>query len=67
MANLNSLLDLPEGTTLTRAIDINNRGQVLAYAVTAIPEPETYALMLIGLGVIGFMVRGKKAENEANS
>jgi probable HAF family extracellular repeat protein len=67
MTNLNSLLDLPEGIILTRAIDINNRGYVLAYAVTSIPEPETYALMLIGLGLIGFMAHGKKAENEANS
>ena len=63
MVNLNSLLDLPEGIILTKAIDINNQGQVLAYAVTSVPEPETYVLMLIGLSVIGFMARGKKAEN----
>jgi hypothetical protein len=29
-------------------------------AVTAIPEPETYALMLAGLGVVGFMVRRRE-------
>ena len=26
-------------------------------SVTAVPEPETYALMLAGLGLIGFSVR----------
>ena len=29
--------------------------------VTAIPEPETYALMLAGLGVLGFVARRRKA------
>ena len=30
-------------------------------AVTAVPEPETYALMLAGLGVLGFVARRRKA------
>lgn len=29
--------------------------------VTAVPEPETYALMLAGLGLIGFMQRRRKS------
>ncbi len=29
--------------------------------VTAVPEPETYAMMLAGLGAIGFMSRRRKA------
>ena len=29
------------------------------YAVTAVPEPESYAMLLAGLGVVGFSVRRK--------
>jgi hypothetical protein len=27
-----------------------------------VPEPETYALMLAGLGLVGFMARKRKAK-----
>jgi probable HAF family extracellular repeat protein len=60
LVDLNSLVDLPDGVILTMAADINNAGQVVAVA-QVIPEPETYAMLLAGLGVIGFMVRRKKA------
>lgn len=30
------------------------------FSVTAVPEPETYALMLAGLGVLGFVARRRK-------
>lgn len=35
-------------------------GTISAFAVP-VPEPETYAMMLAGLGMIGFMVRRRKS------
>ncbi|MEG1324253.1 MAG: FxDxF family PEP-CTERM protein, partial [Janthinobacterium sp.] len=32
-----------------------------ASPVAAVPEPETYAMMLAGLGLVGFMARRRKA------
>jgi probable HAF family extracellular repeat protein len=60
MTDLNSLLDLPDGIILTRAIDINDQGQVLAYAVAPIPEPETYTLMLAGVALVGLMCGARR-------
>lgn len=40
MTDLNSVVNLPEGSVLSRATGINNSGQVIA--ISPIPEPETY-------------------------
>lgn len=37
-------------------------GGNLAVAVAAVPEPETYALLLAGLGVLGFVARRRRQE-----
>jgi probable HAF family extracellular repeat protein len=58
MMDLNFLVDLPEGIILTNAMDINNAGQVIA--IGTIPEPESYALLLAGLALVGFIARRKK-------
>ena len=43
----------------------DNQGAMLDnVSVTAVPEPETYALMLAGLGLMGTMVRRRK-QNQA--
>jgi probable HAF family extracellular repeat protein len=60
MTDLNSLVDLPGGWVLTNAWDINNNGQVIATGI--VPEPETYVMLLAGLGLVFFVARRRKAE-----
>lgn len=45
---------LPDGRFFS---PVENRS--IAFAVAAIPEPETYALLLAGLGLLGFVARRK--------
>ena len=59
MTDLNSLVSLPGGAALTDATGINNLGQV-AVISNPIPEPETYAMLLAGLGLLGFIARRRK-------
>jgi probable HAF family extracellular repeat protein len=59
MIDLNSLVDLPHGVILTEGVGINNNGQAVAIGV--LPEPETYALMLVGLVLVGFIGQRAKA------
>jgi probable HAF family extracellular repeat protein len=58
MTDLNSLVSLPAGVVLSEATAINNAGQVIAISV--VPEPQSYALMLVGLFLTGVMVRRKQ-------
>ena len=40
--------------------DLDGSGNVLGYSVVAVPEPSTYALALMGLGVSGWAMRRRK-------
>jgi hypothetical protein len=59
MTDLNSLVSVPGGVALSEATGINNHGQV-AVISALIPEPETYAMLLAGLGLLGFIARRRK-------
>ncbi|MCY7305903.1 MAG: PEP-CTERM sorting domain-containing protein [Rhodoferax sp.] len=39
---------------------LENDSVVLAYRVTAVPEPETYTLLLAGLGLVGAVARRRR-------
>jgi hypothetical protein len=48
--------DILGGTTgLTGAVDASDR-----LPPTSVPEPETYAMLLAGLGLMGFVARRRK-------
>jgi hypothetical protein len=47
------------GTDTNGIADSSYGGSI---TVTAVPEPETYALMLAGLGVIGFLARRRRPQ-----
>lgn len=44
-----------------QGLSFNQDTQVVLNAVSAVPEPETYGMMLAGLGLMGFMVRRRAA------
>lgn len=47
-------------------IDLNNEGGKISLTViTAVPEPETYAMLLTGLGLMGFMTYRRKQKEAA--
>ena len=48
---------VPSVTAHGSGFTITNGGGALNFAAAGIPEPETYALMLAGLGLMGFVAR----------
>jgi probable HAF family extracellular repeat protein len=64
MTDLNSLVRLPDGWVLTDARGINDAGQVIA---AAIPEPESYALLLAGLSLVAVVAWRREGYRSACS
>lgn len=70
MLDLNDLIEPGSGWTLSSAKAINDSGWIVAsgysngryagFLLAPVPEPETYALMLAGLGVMGAIVRRRR-------
>jgi len=59
--NGNNVLLAPGSTSATQVFsDANGNGLYGAWAAP-VPEPETYAMVLVGLGLMGFMVSRKKS------
>jgi probable HAF family extracellular repeat protein len=67
MIDLNDLIDPASGWKLYEGNGINNAGQITGYGtisgqyhaflLTPIPEPEIYAMLIFGLGMIGLLAR----------
>jgi hypothetical protein len=59
--------DLPDGMTITSASGHDYRIDPTAIATAPVPEPESYALMLAGLGALGFLARRKSAAKASST
>jgi hypothetical protein len=53
------------GTAASGCTTCNNQSDYTLVSVTAVPEVETYALMLAGLGLMGTIARRRKAKQKA--
>ena len=51
---------LPDGMTVTSASGHDYTIDPTATVTAPVPEPETYALLLAGVGVLGFVARRRK-------
>ena len=73
--DLNSLIDPAAGWNITSARKINERNQILAEGcnasgcgslllspLAAVPEADTYAMMLLGIGTIGAVARRRRKQ-----
>ena len=59
-ATLGNTYDLIIGFNDGLRVDADYDDMVIGLKVTAIPEPETYALLLAGLGAVGFIARRRQ-------
>ncbi|MDR5171143.1 PEP-CTERM sorting domain-containing protein [Methylobacillus flagellatus] len=53
-------LDNPFGDTAIKSFSLTSlkeKSDFTLYSVTAVPEPESYAMLALGLGLVGFMAR----------
>jgi len=68
MIDLNDVVDADGWLRLSRAWDINDTGQISGYGVltdgsthafllTPVPEPSTWAMLILGLAAVGFTAR----------
>lgn len=70
MTDLNALIDPQLGWVLRTGYGVNESGQITgfgylngsahAYLLTPVPEPETYAMLLAGLMLVGAAIRQRK-------
>ncbi len=54
--NSGEFFDTVQFTSINNAFETDNHAVLAA----AVPEPETYGMMLVGIGMMGFMVRRRK-------